>query len=135
MVVMFSYSYLGWSGGDMGWYADINAQPSRQALHDWGVWLGRRYRDEPNIIWFGLGDFAPPAGEEGSLRTVAIAEGIRSTGAPQLFMAEPSPPDDAGRRTSRFRTDRRHNSFYGYGPDGIGTVYETADRAWRLTPT
>jgi Protein of unknown function (DUF4038)/Putative collagen-binding domain of a collagenase len=133
MVVMLAYSYLGFGGGDMGWYEEILAQPDRQALHDWGAWLGNRYKDSPNIIWFGLGDFTPPAGSEGSARVNAIAEGIRSTGAPQPFMAEPSPPDSLPSETD-FGSIVDMNSFYGYGPDGIGTVYETADRAWRLSP-
>jgi hypothetical protein len=134
MVVMLSYSYLGWNGGDMGWYADIENQPNREALFDWGVWLGERYGDDPNIIWFGLGDFAPPGGTEGSLRTVAIADGIMSAGAPQLFMAEPNPPDEIPSEAPDFGAIVDMNSFYGYGPQGIGTVYETADRAWRLNP-
>ena len=68
MVVMLSYSYLGWSGGDMGWYQDILEQPSRQSVFEWGKWLGNRYGDDANIIWFGLGDFAPPPDSEGALR-------------------------------------------------------------------
>jgi hypothetical protein len=134
MVVMLSYTYLGWNGSDMGWYQEIVSQPSRQSLHDWGIWLGTRYRDKPNIIWFGLGDFAPPAGSEGSLRTLAIAEGIKDAGARQLFMAEPSPPDEIPGEHADFGPIIDMNSFYGFGPEGVGTVYETADRAWRLTP-
>ncbi len=134
IVVMLSYSYLGWSGGNMGWYSEITTQPSRKSLHDWGEWLGHRYKDKPNIIWFGLGDFAPPAGSEGSLRTVEIAKGIRDSGALQPFMAEPNPPDEIPGEHADFGPVVDMNSFYGYGPDGIGTTYETARRAWNLTP-
>jgi hypothetical protein len=134
MVVMLAYNYLGWGGGEMGWYADIVAQRNRQVLHDWGEWIGTRYRDRGNIIWFGLGDFAPPAGSEGSLRTVEIAQGIKDSGAPQPFMAEPNPPDEIPGEHPDFGPIVDMNSFYGYGPDGVGTVYETARRAWGLTP-
>jgi hypothetical protein len=135
MVVMLAYNYLGWNGGDMGWYEAINEQPSREALYEWGRWLGTRYRDKPNVVWFGLGDFSPPAGSEGSLRTLASAQGIKDAGARQLFMAEPSPPDELPGDHPDFGPVVDQNSFYGYGPEGIGTVYETADRAWRSTPT
>ena len=135
MVVMLAYSYLGWSGGDMGWYQDIVAQPSRQALFDWGVWLGNRFKNDGNIIWFALGDYGPPTGSEGSLRARAIADGIRSTGAVQPFMAEPSPPDQLPRDLPDFAPVLDMNSFYGYGREGRGAVYETADRAWRSSPT
>jgi hypothetical protein len=133
MVVMLSYTYLGWSGGDMGWYEEVLAQPSIQSLVDWGTWLGNRYKDDANIIWFGLGDFTPPAGSEGSRRVNAIAEGIKAAGATQLFMAESGPPDSLPSETD-FGEIVDMNSFYGYGPEGRGTVYETADRAWRTSP-
>ncbi|HEY1280928.1 MAG TPA: DUF4038 domain-containing protein [Acidimicrobiales bacterium] len=134
MVVMLAYTYLGWSGGQMGWYQEILAQRDRQALYDWGLWLGNRYKDKPNIIWFGLGDFNPPAGSEGALRVRAIADGIKAAGAIQPFMSEPSPPDTLSTDVPDFKPVLGTNSFYGYGPDGIGTVYETADRAWRVSP-
>ena len=134
MVVMLSYTYLGWAGGDQGWYKEILAQPNRQALYDWGRWLGNRYKDKPNIIWFGLGDFAPPAGSDGALRTRAIADGIKAAGATQLFMAEAAPPDSLPTEISDFGPVVDQNSFYGYGPGGTGTVYETAHRAWRVSP-
>jgi hypothetical protein len=135
MVVMLAYNYLGWSGGDMGWYADINAMPSMQSLHAWGEWIGRRYKDKPNIIWFGLGDFAPPPGTDGSKRVVEIAKGIKDAGATQLVMAEPNPPDEIPGEHPDFGPLADMNSFYGYGPDGVGTTYETSKRAWNDTPT
>jgi hypothetical protein len=134
MVVMLSYTYLGWSGGNQGWYAEVMAQPSRQSLFDWGNWLGTRYKDKPNIIWFGLGDFTPPAGSEGALRSVAMADGIKAAGARQLFMAESSPPDTLATEAADFARVLDMNSFYGYGPDGVGTVYETAQRSRTVSP-
>ena len=52
MVVMLAYGYLGVGGGDQGWYQDILAQPSRDVLYHWGVWLGNRYKneDEPDLV-------------------------------------------------------------------------------------
>jgi hypothetical protein len=135
MVVMLAYSYLGAGGGDQGWYQDILDQPGRRSLFDWGVWLGKRYKDRKNVIWFGLGDFTPPGGSEGSILTRTIAEGIRSAGAEQLFMAEPSAPDSIPSEVPGFGSIVDQNSFYGYGPNGSGTVYETASRAWTSSPT
>ena len=135
MVVMLSYNYLGWSGGDQGWFAAISAMPSMQSLHDWGEWIGNRYKNTPNIIWFGLGDFAPAAGSDGAKRVVEIAKGIRDAGATQLSMAEANPPDEIPGEHPDFGPITDLNSFYGYGPNGIGTTYETSKRAWNLTPT
>ena len=135
MAVMLAYTYLGFGGGEQGWWNEVLAQPSRQALHDWGVWLGNRFKDDPNILWLGLGDFTPPTGSEGALRVRAIAEGIKEAGATQLFLAEPSPPDGIPSEVPDFADLVDQNSFYGYGPEGNGAVYVTADRAWMATPT
>ena len=134
MVVMLAYTYLGVDGGDQGWYREVLEQPSRQTLFEWGRWLGDRYKDRPNIMWFGLGDFTPPHGSEGAARVSAIARGIKAAGATQLFMAEPSSPDGIPGEVPDFGRVVDLNSFYGYGPGGEGPVYETADRAWRLSP-
>jgi hypothetical protein len=134
MVVMLAYTYLGFDGGDQGWYREVLEQPSRRALANWGRWLGARYKDKPNIIWLGLGDFTPPHGSEGAARARAIAQGIKAAGATQLFMAEPSSPDEIPGQVPGFGRVVELNSFYGYGPDGEGNVYETAERAWDLSP-
>ena len=134
MVVMLAYTYLGYAGGDQGWYQDVLAQPSRADLFKWGVWLGNHFKDATNLIWLGLGDYAPPDGSEGALRARAIADGIKSTGAPQLFMAEASSPDSIPGAVPDFGAIVDQNSFYGYGPGGAGAVYETADRAWKISP-
>ena len=134
MVVMFAYTYLGYEGGDQGWYGEVLDQPSRRSLVEWGRWLGDRYKDSPNIIWLGLGDYSPPRGSEGAGRARAIAEGIKGAGATQLFMAEPSPPDEIPGEVPGFGPVVDLNSFYGHGVEGDGAVYETADRAWALKP-
>jgi hypothetical protein len=50
------------------------------------------------------------------------------------MMAETSPPDGIPSEVPDFGDLIDLNSFYGYGPHGTGTAYETADRAWRLSP-
>ena len=134
MVVMLAYTYLGYMGGDQGWYRTVLDQSSRAALYNWGAWLGNRFRAARNLIWLGLGDYAPADGSEGALRARAIADGIKSAGASQLFMAEASSPDSIPGTVQDFGAIVDQNSFYGYGPGGMGWVYITADRAWTLSP-
>lgn len=135
MAVILAYNYLGWEGGAQGWFAVNAAQPSSSSLHLWGEWLGHRFKERANIIWLGLGDFSPPAGTDGALRARAVAEGIRDAGATQPMVAEPSGPDGIPGEDPTFGPLVDVNSFYGYGPEGRGPVYVTADRAWRGTPT
>ncbi len=134
MVVMLAYTYLGNGGGHEGWYQDVLGQRDQQTLFDWGKWVGGRYRDAPNVIWFGLGDYTPPAGSEGAARVRAIADGIKAAGARQLFMAEASGPDGIPGEVDGFGPIVDQNSFYGYGPSFEGDVYLTADRAYRFSP-
>jgi hypothetical protein len=49
-------------------------------------------------------------------------------------MAEMSPPDTLPSDVPDFADLIDQNSFYGYGPGGNGLVYETARRAWAVTP-
>lgn len=135
MVVMFAYTYLGYQGGSQGWWNEVLSQPSRQACTDWGTWLGNRYKGKSNLVWFTTGDYTPPTGSEGEARTLAIANAIKAAGATQLFMSEMSNPDTVPTVDApAFASILDMNSFYGYGPGGNTCVYQTADRAYRVSP-
>ena len=80
LVLLFP-AYLGVGGGDEGWYQEIaRAGPSK--MHDWGRYVGNRYRSYPNIIWMMGGDTAP-AGALDGIR--AMVQGIEETAGPQIF--------------------------------------------------
>jgi Protein of unknown function (DUF4038)/Putative collagen-binding domain of a collagenase len=131
--VMLAYTYLGYEGGAQGWYQDV-LKLSPQACYEWGRWLGNRYKSKSNVLWFALGDYHPPTGSEGSVRVRRILDGIKAGGAAQLFMAEMAGPDTLPSDVPDFADAIDLNSFYGYGPGANGNVYQTADRAWALTP-
>jgi hypothetical protein len=135
MAVMLAYTYLGYQGGWQGWAQQVLAQPSREACRSWGLWLGNRYKNRPNVIWFALGDYTPPAGSELEARTLAIIAGIKASGAGQVFMAEPTGGDSNPILDApAFASVLDLNSFYGYGPNGSGDCYGQAERAYRATP-
>ena len=132
---MLSFTYLGFGGGSEGWYETLLAQPSRETCFAWGEWLGRRYRDWPNVLWFALGDYTPPSGSEGEARARAIIDGIKAAGARQLFLAEPSGPTGIPTLDAKAFADVVDlSSFYGYGRSGRGECYEQADAAFRISP-
>jgi hypothetical protein len=134
LAVMLAYTYLGYQGGPQGWSREVLRQPSADACYRWGLWLGSRYKAKANVVWFALGDYTPPPGSEGARRVRRIIDGIKAAGATQLFMAEMSPPDTLPSDVPDLGAAIDQNSFYGYGPQGSGFVYETADRAWAVTP-
>lgn len=77
-------AYLGWGGGDEGFFHKIRrAGPT--ALRAYGRYLGERFKDLSNIVWMPGGDYALPesdrwAGEE-------VASGLRDGGARQIMTA------------------------------------------------
>jgi hypothetical protein len=71
--VLLAPAYLGYGGGDQGWYKDLSRNSDR-SLRNFGRYLGQRYQKLDNIIWTHGGDFNPP-----KKRTVQlIAEGIHA---------------------------------------------------------
>jgi hypothetical protein len=77
-------AYLGWKGGDEGFFNEI-APAGPAALRQYGRFVGEHFKDLPNIIWTIGGDFAlSPAnrwtGNE-------LAAGLRDGGATQLMTA------------------------------------------------
>ena len=73
LVLLFP-AYLGFEGGDEGFYREMEEQ-GPEAMQQYGAWIGRRFRDQSNIVWVNGGDFEPPpAGLE---LVQAVADGIR----------------------------------------------------------
>jgi Protein of unknown function (DUF4038)/Putative collagen-binding domain of a collagenase len=135
MVIVLAYLYLGFEGGDQGWWREVNeARNDRGTMFGYGRALGERYRDRPNIIWYTCGDFSPPAGSEGSHRVRRTVAGIRSVLPDALFAAEMNPPDDLATDNPDFADLLDLESFYGFGPGQQGAVYLTANRAWAGRP-
>lgn len=58
-LVLLVPSYLGSDGGTEGWFREIKAAGAK-AMRSYGRYLGKRYRDYPNIIWVQGGDYDTP---------------------------------------------------------------------------
>ena len=77
-------AYLGWNGGDEGFFKEI-AAAGPVALRQYGHFVGEHFKDLPNIIWMMGGDFAlsPTNRWTGN----ELAAGLRDGGAKQLMTA------------------------------------------------
>jgi hypothetical protein len=83
MAVLLAPAYLGYDGGNEGWYVEIRRNgPDR--MRAYGRFLGARYRAAPNLVWLEGGD-APPmaAGDE----IEALVAGIREADPVHLHAA------------------------------------------------
>jgi hypothetical protein len=77
-------AYLGWDGGDEGFFKEIKAA-GRDALRQYGRFIGERFKDLPNVVWMMGGDYALPPSERWA--GDALAAGLRDGGARQLMTA------------------------------------------------
>jgi hypothetical protein len=80
VVVLMCALYLGFGGGDEGWYAKAGTAGTT-AIQSYGAFLGARYTSADNIIWINGGDFRPPTLDIPN----ALAAGIRSKDKRHLF--------------------------------------------------
>lgn len=89
MVVLFGALYLGYNNGAAdGWWQALNNSKNTQAVSfAFGQFLGNRYKDDPNVIWYLGADMLPAAGSEGETRTLKVLQGIKAAGATQLWTA------------------------------------------------
>lgn len=93
MVVMLTPSYLGYSGGDEGWFQEMQSLgvPPATKCRQYGDFLGQRYASKHNIIWVWGGDFTPPSGSNGETCMKSVRDGIRAAQPSVLASAHWSP--------------------------------------------
>jgi uncharacterized protein DUF4038 len=104
-------AYLGWKGGDEGFFKEIvQAGP---ALRQYGRFVGVRFRDLHNIVWMLGGDYALPPAE----RWVAdeLAAGLVDGGATQIMTAHGG--QTTGATTFGDRSWLAVETVYSYKPD------------------
>ena len=70
-------AYLGWDGGDEGFFKEI-VPAGPDALRNYGRFVGARFKDLHNIVWMLGGDFAFPPRIVGSADE--LAAGLRMAG-------------------------------------------------------
>jgi hypothetical protein len=109
--VFLAPSYLGYGGGDEGFYA-VMLKNGPDKLRGYGRYVGERFKDLDNVVWVEGGDYSPPP--EGLRLVNAIAEGIREGGAHQLQTAHWSPETSASELATTGWLDL--DSTYTYEP-------------------
>lgn len=74
IVVWLTPAYLGYGGGDEGWFKAIKASGPR-ALRDYGRYVGRRFRKLPNVVWVMAGDYTLPPSDQWTVDELAAGIG------------------------------------------------------------
>jgi len=79
MLVSLAVMYLGYAGGEEGWWQALNKPSNSQAVcFQFGKFIGHRYKNRRNILWVIGGDYMPPADSEGEKRLHSFMEGIKA---------------------------------------------------------
>jgi hypothetical protein len=81
-VVWLFPAYLGYGGKDEGFFQEMMAS-GKQAVRNYGRFVGKRFRDLPNIVWVLGGDFVPKEADRWTVNEVA--EGIREADTTHLM--------------------------------------------------
>jgi len=110
MVVWLAPAYLGYGGGNEGFFQEIRAG-GRDKLRAYGRFVGRRFRDLPNIVWMLGGDYTPEKPDQWTVNE--LAEAIREEDPTHLMTAHHSPESSA---VAAFGEQGwiDVNNFYGY---------------------
>jgi hypothetical protein len=109
-LVLLAPTYVGFDAGEEGWYHEMTLNGAAR-LGEFGRYLGRRYREYPNIIWVQNGDHNPADRE----LVRAVAEGIRETNPGALQTAH-NAPGTAGADYWPHEAWLEVNNVYSYDP-------------------
>ena len=92
IVVWLFPAYLGYGGGDQGFFREMLAS-GREDLRGYGRFVAKRFRDLPNLVWVMGGDFTPKQDDQWAV--AELAEGIQEVDATHLMTGHGSPKDSA----------------------------------------
>lgn len=92
IVVWLAPAYLGYGGGDEGFFKEIKAG-GREKLFAYGRFLAERFGDLPNLVWMLGGDYTPEPSDRWTI--TELAQGIRSGDTTHLITAHLAPEKSA----------------------------------------
>ena len=126
--VWLSPIYLGWEGGDEGFYQDVLAAGA-VSMRAWGQWVGQRYVAVDGLVWLMGGDYVPPA--EGLALLAEVAAGIAEVDSRHIFTAHWA-QEVSGREVATEWLEL--NNTYTYGPVYLKTLedYRSGSRPFVL---
>jgi hypothetical protein len=136
MLVSLAAMYLGFKGGDEGWWTTLTSPANNQAVcYRFGLYIGNRYKNRMNVLWVIGADYFPPRGSEGEARLHKFMEGIKAAGAAQLWAGDWDAPCLSTDERA-FAPSMNVNAVYTYGDQRrSGATYVLAQRAYDYSPS
>lgn len=110
-ICVFAYPMYDDYGG-AGWYAQMAGNPP-DALFAYGQFIGNHYKNFPNIVWIGAGDYNEPGAPLNCLWNL-IAAGITSADTNHLITAQGQRPTPASYYSAFVTYNCSYGSLYPY---------------------
>lgn len=137
MLVLFGALYLGYDhGGSDGWLRALDNPANTQAVSfGFGQFLGNRYRNAANVIWYVGGDNSLlAAGSESEARALKVLQGVQAAGATQPWTAHWI-HDYLSTEAAAFAPSFDLQHVYTHGPyPTLGPTYPLARLAYQQVP-
>lgn len=92
-VVLLCPAYLGYGGGEDGFFQEM-LRCGREKVRAYGRYVGKRFRDHPNLIWVVGGDFTSAPDQRWTVDQ--LVAGIREEDTVHLMTVHCGPGDAAG---------------------------------------
>lgn len=92
IVVWLVPAYLGYGGGDEGWFREMKAA-GPEKLRAYGRFVAQRFADLPNLVWVMGGDFTPEPADQWTVSEMAKA--IREVDSAHPITGHGAPPSSA----------------------------------------
>lgn len=135
LLVSLAAMFLGYDGGDEGWWRELNSPPNTQEVcYEFGLYLGNRYKDRGNIFWVIGADYFPPPGSVGERRLHKFMEGIKASGDRHFWAGDWKAPSISTDEHA-FESVMDLNAVYTYGTQAhSGATYEQTLIAYNYSP-
>ena len=110
IIVWLAPAYLGYGGGDEGFFREMKAGGPAK-LGDFGRFVGRRFKDLPNLVWLLGGDYTPQPMDRWAV--TELAQSILSEDTNHIMTVHDSPETSAAAAFGR-ETWLSLNTVYSY---------------------
>jgi hypothetical protein len=128
LVVWLFPAYLGYGGGDQGFFREMKAGGPAK-LRAYGRFVGERFQDLPNIVWVLGGDFTP--GQADQWTVTEVADGILETDPTHPMTGHGSPSSATALAAFGDRRWLTLDAVYSYEPE----LFRPLLAAYRRRPT
>jgi len=111
LLVMMTPAYLGYGGGDEGWWQAVSARSALE-VQAYGAYLGAKFASFPNIVWVMGGDYWDP---QVITATRSLVTGLKSTGRSDWLFTYHTGPNTSSSDVVGGEAWLDLNAIYNYG--------------------